>query len=322
MLVAGLTAYTLLLAATAWFLIRYGKLWQDVRSLLLVVVLLLLGTSVNFDRLLAEQPRLGIPLAVGGLVFAVALSAALIRGIRLRLPVGFRLPYYAILALFFLYPVLVSHWVSEPDRPALLWSLFGFSTVAAILFLTLLPAIRRGPAYLADNGSPWPWPYYPWSLFVILVLAMCWRAHNLCLSLHGVVGSQTIFDPYFLVPFLWAINYLLLELGLVSKHKPTICVAMLLPLGILVMGFTDSPQVAALGFLRTFHKTLGASPLFLTVLSIAALYAIAWRAASAGHWWESSRRSRCCPSMVRTRSTSTPSGALTLGPAWRSASRS
>ena len=31
-LMFGLTAYTLLLAATAWFLIRYGNLWQDVRA--------------------------------------------------------------------------------------------------------------------------------------------------------------------------------------------------------------------------------------------------------------------------------------------------
>jgi hypothetical protein len=278
-LMAGLTAYTLLLAATAWCLIRYGGLWQDVRSLLLLVVLLLLGTSVSFDRSLVERPQLGIPLAVGGLVLAVALSEGLVRGIRLCLPAGFRLPYYAILALFFLYPIGVSHWVREPDRPILQWSMFGFSTVAAVLFLTLLPAVRRGADYVARNGSPWRWPWYPWVLFAALGLAVCWRAYYLCISLHGVVGSRTIFDFYFLVPFLWVVAYLLLEIGVVSGRNVVKNLALLIPLALLPMGLTASPfprRPDDLGFLRLFHGTLGASPLFLTVLAVAAFYAIAW----------------------------------------------
>lgn len=107
-LMAGLTVYTLVLAVTAWLLIRYGDLWQDVRTLLVLVVLLLLAMSVSFDRSLVETAELRIPLALGGLVFAVAVSELLLRGVRLRLPIGFRLPYYAVLALFFLYPAAAS----------------------------------------------------------------------------------------------------------------------------------------------------------------------------------------------------------------------
>ena len=62
-LMTGLAAYTLLLAATALFLIRYGDLWQDVRTVLLLVVLMLLATSVSLDRSLVENPDLAIPMA-------------------------------------------------------------------------------------------------------------------------------------------------------------------------------------------------------------------------------------------------------------------
>src|SRR5689334_3250939 len=51
-LMLGLAGYTALLAATAVVLIRFGGVWQDVRTILLLVVLLFLATSVTIDELL------------------------------------------------------------------------------------------------------------------------------------------------------------------------------------------------------------------------------------------------------------------------------
>src|SRR4051794_20317586 len=48
-LMSLLAAYTLLLATTALLLIRHGKVWDDARSLLLLVVMMFLGMSVTFD---------------------------------------------------------------------------------------------------------------------------------------------------------------------------------------------------------------------------------------------------------------------------------
>ena len=48
-LMIGLAVYTLLLAGTAVLLIRAGRVWEDVRTLLLLVVLMLLAISVSFD---------------------------------------------------------------------------------------------------------------------------------------------------------------------------------------------------------------------------------------------------------------------------------
>ena len=77
-LVVGLIAYTLLLAGSAWFLIRFGNLWEDVRTLLLLVVLMLLAISICFDETLAasaENPELGIPpIFYCGLAFAIVVT--------------------------------------------------------------------------------------------------------------------------------------------------------------------------------------------------------------------------------------------------------
>ncbi|MHC5541172.1 hypothetical protein ACYOEI_23365, partial [Singulisphaera rosea] len=48
-LMLGLAGYTLLLASTACALIRLGRVWDDMRSLLLLVVLMFLAMSVTFD---------------------------------------------------------------------------------------------------------------------------------------------------------------------------------------------------------------------------------------------------------------------------------
>jgi len=107
-LMSGLAGYTLLLAATAFLRVRFAGAWDDLRTVLLLVVLLFLATSVTFDEVLVLEPRRGVACYLVGLLFAVLVSEAVLRGIRLRLPAWFRLPYYLILALFFLYPLLLS----------------------------------------------------------------------------------------------------------------------------------------------------------------------------------------------------------------------
>jgi len=279
-LIIGLTAYTALLAGAAWFLIRFGKLWEDVRTLLLLVVLLLLAISASFDETLAtsvERPGTGIPLPFyGGLAFAIVLCEALLRGIGLRLPAGFRLPFHAIMATFYLYPVVLIQWIHDPKAPSINWGLFCFSAVMGGVFLTLLPAIRRGPNYVGNNGSPWRWPWYPWVLFGVLAFGVCARAYYLCYSLHGVGEPGSIFGFYFLVPFLFVANILLLEVGIVSHHKNVIRLALVLPVGLVALAVTASPLDAAdLGFLTLFHDTLRMSPLFLTMSAVTTFYFVA-----------------------------------------------
>ncbi len=282
-LTVGLAAYTLLLAITACLLIRLGRVWDDVRSILLLVVLMFVAMSVTFDDTLAARPRLGVAYAVGGFLFAALVSEGLLRGIRLKLPALFRVPYFLILGLFFLYPVALVPLLKQPDSEALLWSLFGFSTVAGLAFLTLLPAIRRGPELVADNGSPWKWPLYPWVLFGLLALSICLRASYLCISMHfversavNVSRSSSIFGLYFLVPFLYVVSILLLEIGRQARNRTLLQVVFAVPAGLVILCMVDAPSnVVAERFHGLFVSRLGGSPLFLTLLAAVGFYGYA-----------------------------------------------
>jgi hypothetical protein len=280
-LMLGMSGYTLLLAVPALLLVRYGGVWEDVRTVLLLVVLMFLATSVTFDETLARTPELGIMCYVAGFVFAVALSAGMLRGMGLVLPGWFAAPYYLSLALFFLYPVALVPLVDQPRSEALQWALFGFAPVAGVVALTLLPAIRRGPEYVARNGSPWRWPWYPWSLFVFLAVGAVGRSYLLCWSMQRVERSEPerlIFGPYFLVPLGLAVAVLVLELGLVARSRGALRTALWLPAGLVMLAMTGArPDDLYQGFLTLLSDRLGGSPLYLTLVATAGFYAYAWR---------------------------------------------
>jgi hypothetical protein len=281
-LMSGLGGYTLLLAVTALLLVRFARAWDDLRTVLLLVVLMFLATSVTFDEVLVLDPSRGIMYYLVGLLFAVIVSEGVLRGIRLRLPAAFRVPYYLVIGLFFLYPLVLS--ALEPPQPgvhseALAWGLFGFSPIAGLVFLTLLPAIRCGAGYVADNGSPWRWPLYPWTLFGMLGLAVPARTFLLCWSMHLLANREhdhLIFGPYFVVPFGLCVAVLLLEIGLVSGSGGVLRIALAGPVVLAVLatiGHRSDPIYQE--FLQTFTQRLGATPLFLTVLAAAAFYGYA-----------------------------------------------
>lgn len=277
-LMGGLSFYTLLLAGAALLLVRFAGVWNDVRTVLLLVVMMFLATSVTFDELLVLNPTRGRWYFLGGLLFAVALTEALLRGIRLRLPFLFRVPYHLTLAVFFLYPLALVPVLREPHSEPLMWGLWGFTPVAALALLTLLPAIRRGRDYTRDNGSPWPWPYYPWSVFVFLAVAVGGRAWFLCWSFHFLPStSELIFGLYFLVPLGLAVTVLLLELGIVSRSRVTQWVALMAPAGLVALSAVGhrNDEIYA-EFLRHFATRLGGTPLFVTLVAICGFYLYAW----------------------------------------------
>src|SRR5262249_3367972 len=121
-----LAGYILLLATTAWFLIRVGKLWEDLRSLLLLIAVMFVGMATTVDDAMAANPARGALGCLAGFAFAVAVSESVLRTIRLRLPNSYRASYYAILALVFLYPIALAPALEAPDSAQLRWALFGF----------------------------------------------------------------------------------------------------------------------------------------------------------------------------------------------------
>lgn len=275
-LMLSLAAYMLLLAVTAWGLIRLGQVWQDVRSILLLILVMFVALSVTIDDVLAASFTRGAICYGSGLLFCIALTEALLRSLPIRLPVLYRWPFHLLLALFFLYPLAVSHLAPRPNAPPIQWALFAFPSIGAALLLLLIPAIRRGPAYVNDNGTPWRWPLYPGTVFFFLILGIAWRGYSLCISLHQVGGMGTIYAPYFLMPLCLAVAWLLLEMGLATGNGRVQQMAMLLPLlgcGVVLLplggGFVHDR------FLELFFQTLGATPLFYSLLISFVFYALA-----------------------------------------------
>ncbi len=279
LLLSGMAGYTLLLAVTACLLVRYVGVWDDVRTVMLLVVLMILATSVTFDEVVARDPMRGVACFFGGLLFAVAVSEGMLRGIRLHLPPLFRAPYYFIITLFFVYPMALTPLVDRPFSEELSWALFGFSPAAALVFLTLVPAIRRGRDYVRDNGSPWRWAWYPWTLFGVLAFAVPARSALLCWSMHHVPsagGEPYIFGPYFLVPFGLAVAAILLEIGLVERQQGVAVGALLVPpilVFLTLVGHRADPTYQ--WFLERFVSRLGGTPFYLTMLISAGFYAYA-----------------------------------------------
>jgi hypothetical protein len=275
-LAGSLAGYTLLLAATACVLIRLGRLWDDLRTLLLLVVMMFLAIAMSCDDTMAADPRKGIAGCAAGLAFAVAVSEVVLGTIRLRLPGWYRAAYYAILGLVFLYPVALVPLLGDPEDPSLQWALFGFAPTAALAVAMLVPAARRGRAGIAKNGSPWRWPLYPWSLFLVLIGALCVRSWSLCVSFHYVVGSRSIFGPYFLVPIGMAVALVWLEIGIAARRRGIMTAASLVPLVLACLAMAGHrDEWVYRQFVGRFITTLGGSPAYLTLLAAVAFLAYA-----------------------------------------------
>lgn len=284
-LIAGLAGYTVLLAATACLLIRFGRVWDDVRSILLLVVMMFLAISVSFDEILVIKPKVGAACFAGGLVFAIAVSELLLRGIRLRLPALFRVPYHLGLALFFLYPIALVPFRDRPEAPAAYWAVFGFSPLAGLVALTLLPAVWRGRGYLRGNGSPWRWPMYPWSLFFFLGLGVIGRSWYLCTSMHGIDAVRTIFGPFFWIPFGLAVAVVVLEIGREARSAATVRVALAMPLALAGLGLVGHRGDSVYrSFQVLFHGQLGCTPAFAALWLALAFYLVAMARRIGGAW--------------------------------------
>ena len=258
--------YIVLVAIVGFLVIRLGKAWDDARSIFLILLLLFVELSLTFDPVLVAQPRLGLVLLLVGWLLAVAVSEGLLWGLRIRMPPLFRRPYHLLLALLFLYPPLIVAGF-HTETVSAIWRIWAFSPIASLALLTLLPAIRRGPDYVRDNGTPWSWPSFPWGLFGFLGLCLGTRAYALTLSFDSVLTQglpeamrlQSAFSPFFLVPLVLASGVLLLEAGLVARNRRAQRMALIVPvLAWLSACSLPNPSVPAADFLERFTEHLGA----------------------------------------------------------------
>jgi hypothetical protein len=97
---------------------------------------------------------------------------------------------------------------------------------------------RGGAPWRTKNGSPWRWPLFPWSLFVVMAGGAIVRCYSLCVSFHYVGGNRTIFGPYFLVPIGLALALVWLEIGIAGRCRGVMVAASIVPLSLVLLAAT------------------------------------------------------------------------------------
>lgn len=287
-----LAGYTSLLAGIGVLIVRKGGIWEDARSILLLLIILFLAVSISADDLFVkmESAAGGTLLLLCGYLFSACVSEVVLRMMRVRLSAAYRLPYHALLLLFYVAPWWCSPELHPRSTEALEWTILLFPVIAAGLILTLLPAVRRGPAHVADNGTPWPWPWFPWTAFGVMIAGVGLRTFALCMTygpsgpiwiyLKGgqrLISFDTMWGPYFLIPPVIAVLALMLEAGLTTGNRTLVRQVLRWSPTTLLLAVPVSTGPVFREFLNDVTQTCG-SPLWLTVCILIGFYAHArWR---------------------------------------------
>lgn len=281
-LLLGLEGYSVVLALTAVVLIRWARVWDDARSLLVLLVVTLVAISVTMDDRLTADPSGGRRYFAVGFAFAVAISLMVLRGSGVRLPLAFRGPYLLFLALFYGFPVAVSPLLRQDDRGSLPWVLTGFSACAGCVFLTLLPAARLIRRVELPHDCTWQWPWYPWTGMGALAFCAAARAWYVCISLHWIPGRQSIFHPVYWTPLALCVLVVALESALATGRRGAQRGILLLVWPVLGLGFLPVASGPAATFFDRVQATLGCSPQFASLLAALVLLIVARLRGAAG----------------------------------------
>ncbi|WP_182865553.1 hypothetical protein [Stieleria mannarensis] len=259
----GIAAYTLLMAVVCVGVVRIANVWDDARSIFLVVVISLVAVTTGFDELcIGEQPMArAFACAAAALVLLVVESVLWSCGIRLSF--WYRTALYAHFAVLIGFPLLLGNAVATRNDSLANWGSVLFSAAIGASVLLLIPAVRRGQQSVRGNGTPWNWPLYPLSAFVVLVVLAGIRSHAIWMSFgfYGVAGK---FEPFLLLPILAAVIVLVAEAGLGQRNQTLQGVAMVSTSGLLLCASTRGGATwlpiqsdLAYGFGSSLTVTLG-----------------------------------------------------------------
>lgn len=209
----GIASYTLLMAVVCVAVVRIAKVWDDARSIFIVVVLSLVAATTGFDELcIADQSTAGL-FTIAMLVLVPAVIESVLWLCRIRLSFWYRVALYAHFLVLIGFPLLLGRAVATRNDPLANWGSVLFSVAMGASILLLIPAMRRGPESIKGNGTPWSWPLYPISAFVVLVVLAGIRSHAMWISF-GFYGTAGKFEPFLLLPLLAAVLLTVAETGL------------------------------------------------------------------------------------------------------------
>ncbi|MDM4018566.1 hypothetical protein [Roseiconus lacunae] len=214
----GLAIYSILMAIVCMGVVCFAKVWDDARSIFIVVIISLVATTTGFDELCIERPTLAIGFALASTGLVLLVTETVLTICRIRLSTWYRLSYYAFFAVLIGFPVILGDAVADRNDSLANWGSVLFSSVVGCCFLLLIPAVRQGAVAVADNGTPWQFPLYPLSAFVVMAVLAIVRSHAIWMSF-GFYGTAGNFEPFLTLPIAAAAMILIAEAGLGLKHR-------------------------------------------------------------------------------------------------------
>lgn len=285
-LLASLAGVTILMTATAVLIVRLGKVWEDARSLILIVLLMLFAMTVSMDELLnlladRSNPARHVALMFCLMaIFSIGTVEGLLRGLSLKLPAGYRIPLHLLLLVMIAWPIILLPEIADISTSQIQKRIAAFPIACGLLMLTLLPAVWKGSSSVQHTNGPWTWPLYPWTAFGFLLLAVCLRSYSLTMSFDVLESSGHYWDTSFglwqLTPILIAAMVILLEIGIREDHATVkkfcmLTAPMLLPL--------SAPWIVPWSRFSGFHAATSGilagypSPVYCTLLCLILIYA-------------------------------------------------
>ncbi len=267
----ALFGYTTLLATTAILVVRGCRVWEDGRMLALLVILMLVAISSCFDEFFHSQMTTAAQLMAASGAFGVTIIEIMLLLLKVRLPLAYRLPLHSLILWFFAAPLLIQNdtlpfeLLSQGARVLL------FIVIASFIFMTLGFAIRLGSSIVENNGTPWRWPMYPWSIFFFLLIGVIIRSYAMTLSFQSAVGMESTFAPYYLAPLVLAIGFLFVEIGTVEKKPFCMTLGAAAPLIAITLASMGSYTYTQRALIYELSKTF-ASPIWLSVLAAILFY--------------------------------------------------
>jgi len=190
-----------------------------------------------------------------------------------------------MLLMLFLYPAWLGHLSLEHRDQEMSSYVLAFPTIAAVLFVLLLPANRKRGQDVLNNGTPWGWPLYPWSLFVLVGVGIVLRAYAISMSFDPTKSAASGFQLYFLIPL--ALSWLLLWTEGADQSKPgRQFIAVVAPLSLLPFALPGpGSSLTQMRYLDLLRSSIG-SPIQVTASLLVCYFVYLWyrgiRAAETG----------------------------------------
>jgi hypothetical protein len=270
--------YILLLAIITVLVIRLLRVWDDARTLLLIVPILSTTLSMLFDESLIHSTQIGCCLLGASYLFSIGLFEFVLRATGIRLTPMIRGIFYLLSTTLYLYPPIMLWLTRHAGGGA--WAVKGLTLFAPILsaeFLLLVFSIPGCKRAHAQSGTPYPFPLFPFSLFALFWVLSMIRLYLLALAFGPGKWNDVAIDTANFIPFVLVAGVVALELSRATHSRWGEIFSLL-----------TGPTVWGLGLISTSHlsrpEDLSPSLEIVGWLSVAFYIWAAWRAVRLADW--------------------------------------